>query len=543
VAPAIEHALAAQDHERAATLIEEGAEATFMRSEVATFLRWVERLPDEVVRSHPTLCFFHAWALLMGGRALDIVEQRLQDIACVQEGAESGEVMPGRVTALRAYSMLFRADMERAVELCRQALETLPESDLFLRSVMTWILGLAHVSEGSLQEGSQQLQEVARMGQEVGNPLVAVTALCHRARLEARCGQLHRARETLEQALHLATDGQGRRLPIASEPLFGLGELWREWNDLEAAADYFNQGIELALQWSEMAAFDAYGPLARIRAAQGDMKGAYEAIEMARRLADKSEATEVDDLIAELQLGGLLVLMEDVEGATRWAERQGLLLGASMAPPPAPDQPLALIKDRLRKYEQEVLARLFILQDRAAEALDLLASLLVEARQLDRIDLIIDLQNLRALALQAEGQDEQAMAALEEALNLAEPGGFVRTFLDEGPSMARLLRQAASRGIAPAYALKLLAAFDGSEMMEPQTGPQRSRPQPLIEPLSERELEVLRLLANGLSNPEIAEHLYIAVSTVRSHCKSIYAKLNVHKRWDAVQRAQELDLI
>jgi LuxR family maltose regulon positive regulatory protein len=331
-------------------------------------------------------------------------------------------------------------------------------------------------------------------------------------------------------------------LPIASEPLFGLGELWREWNDLEAATDCFTQGIELAMQWSEMAAFDAYGPLARIRAAQGDMKGAREAIETARELARKSEATELDDLIADLLLARFMVMQGDVEGATRWAERQGLVPSTSKTPPD-PDQSLVLLRDRLRKYEQEVLTRLFILQDRATEALDLLESLLAQVRQLERMDLIIDVQILRALAFQAEGHDGQAMTALDEALTLAEPGGYIRIFLDEGPAMARLLRQAASQGMAPTYAVKLLAAFDGSELEEPRAGPRHPQPQPLIEPLSEREMEVLRLLARGMSNPEIAEYLYIAVSTVRSHCKSIYAKLNVHKRWDAVQRAEELGLI
>jgi LuxR family maltose regulon positive regulatory protein len=479
----------------------------------------------------------------MGGRTLDVAEGRLQDIACVQEGAELGEVMPGRVVALRAYAMLFRADMEQAADWSRQALETLPETDHFLRSIMTWILSLTHLTVSSLQDGSQELQDVVRMGLESGNPLVAVPALCHQARLQARRGRLHRAREILEQALQLATDRQGRRLPIASEALFGLGELWREWNDLDAAADHLTEGIALAMQWSEPAAFDGYGPLARVRAAQGDANGAREAIEVARRLADKSEATEVDDLIADLQLGGLLILLGDAEGATRWAERQGLISRASTTPPPDSDDPLALFTDRLRKYEQAVLARLFILQDRPAEALEVLESLLAEARQLDRTDLVIEAQILCALALQAEGQEEPAMTALDEALTLAEPGGYLRIFLDKGPAMARLLRQAASRGLAPAYVLKLLAAFDGSEMAEPQAGPRHPRPQPLIEPLSERELEVLRLLANGLTNPEIAEHLYIAVSTVRSHCKSIYAKLNVHKRWDAVQRAQELGLL
>ncbi len=539
MAEAIDHALAAEDLERAATLIDVSVEATFANSEIVTILRWVEKLPDRMVRNRPTLCFYHAWALLMSGRSLEAVEQRLLGITSTQDDAAVSEVMSGRVAALRAYSLLLQGDMMRAAEMCAQALETLPESDQLLRGIMTWVSSLAQLFEGSLQDGSQELGDVARMGQELGNPLIAVTALCFQARLQVRQGRLHRAREILERALLLATDRQGRRLPIASEALIGLGELWREWNDLDAAVDHLAEGIELAMQWSEVAALDAYGPLARVRAAQGDWRAAQEALETARSLALKSESTEVDDHVVDLHHGRLLIAQGDLEGARRWAERRGLGPGIRRTPPPERDQPF--IGAHLRKYEHEVLARLFLLGNQVAEALDLLEELLAEVRQLDRVDLIIDLQILRALAFQAQGKDGEAMVALAEALNLAQPGGYVRIFLDEGPAMGRLLRQAASRGVAPVYVAELLGGFATGSM--PPAGARLLRPQPLIEDLSEREMEVLRLLATGMSNPEIAGSLYVAVSTVRSHCKSIYAKLDVHKRWDAVQRAQDLGLL
>jgi LuxR family maltose regulon positive regulatory protein len=538
MAAAIEHALAATDLERAATLVEENVEATLMRSEITTFLNWVARLPDECVRARPTLCFFHAWALLMSGRSLEVVEGRLRDIAGVQDASEESGVMAGRMAALRAYLMLFQADVHRAADLCRQALEHLPESDLFLRSIVAWILGLACLDEGDLQEGSHALEEVARTAQQSGNPLIAVAALCHQARLQMRQGRLHRAQETLERALEVATEPQGRRLPIASKALFGLGELEREWNDLAAAADHLAESMELARQWSEMAAFDAYFPLARLRLAQGDIAGAKKALETARQIALRSEATEVDDLVADLQLAYFHISQGDVKEAMRWAEKRGLIPGLATEPCPGLDEGQDLVGARLRKYERLVLARLFIHQGQSAEALDLLEPLLVQARQLGRIDLAIQIQIQRALAFQEDGHDAQAMDALGEALSLAEPGGYLRIFLDEGDPMAALLRQAASRGMAPAYLAKLLAAFglESAKVASPQF-------QSLVEPLSERELEVLRLLATGLSNPEIAGELVVAVSTVRSHCKSIYGKLGVHKRWDAVQRAQELGLI
>ena len=549
MAAAIDHALAAEDFERAADLIEGCVEATFMRSEVVTFLHWMERLPDEWVRTRPTICFYHAWALLMSGGSLDLAEQRLQDIACMQDAAESGEVMPGRMVALQAYTSLFRADTGRTIELCHEALETLPESDLFLRSIVTWMLSLASLADSDPQDVSQALKELARKGQEVGNPMVAVSALCYQARLQAREGRLHRVKETLERALQLATDGQGRRLPIASEALIGLGKLWGEWNDLEAAETYLLESIGLAKQWSELASFDAYIPLVRIRAAQGDVPGAREALETAQQLALRSKVTEVDDIVVDLQQAHFLVTQGDIEGATRWAESRGLVPGAATEPEPGPGEGLDFLRERMQKYEQIVLARLFIAQDRAAEALDLLEPLLIQARELGRVDLVIEVQILRALAWQTTGDDEQAMDALTEALSLAEPGGWVRTFVDEGPAMADLLRRAASQGItpargtAPAYVASLIGAFDAPGHGEGATEPQYRPAQPLVEPLSEREMEVLRLLSAGLSNPEIAEQLYIAVSTVRSHCKSIYGKLDVHKRWDAVHRAQELGLL
>jgi LuxR family maltose regulon positive regulatory protein len=543
MAAAIDYALAAHDFERAVTLIEDSVEATLMRSEVTTFLNWVERLPDQWVRSRPTLCFFHAWALMMSGRSLDAVEQRLQDMACVQDAPECTGMMAGRVAALRAYLMLFQADMHRAAELCHQALEHLPESDLFLRSIVAWILSLARLADGSLQDGSQALIELSRMSQEIGNPLVAVAALCHQAKLQMRQGRLHRAQEILGRALQLATDPQGRRLPIASEALIGLGALEGEWNDLEAAVHHLAEGIELAKQWTELAAFDAYFPLARIRLAQGDAEAAREALETARQIALKSKITKVDDLVADLQQAHFFVSQGDVERVMRWAETRGLIPSLSPKPRPGLDERQDLVIAHLRKYQHLVLARLFILQGQAAKALDLLEPLLAQARQLSRIDLTIEIQILRALACQGEGHDAQAIEALAEALSLAEPGGYLRIFLDEGEPMAGLLRQAASRGIAPVYVAKLLVAFGRPESAEAEAGPSYPHAQSPVEPISEREIEVLRLLATGMSNPEIADELVVAVSTVRSHCKSIYGKLNVHKRWDAVQRAQELGII
>jgi len=538
---AIHHALAAKAYERAATLIEDNVEATLMRSEVRTFLHWMESLPDEYGWNRPKLAFFHAWALLMSGQSLEVVERRLQCITSLQDAAESTDSMAGRIAALRAYLLLFQGDTILAEKLCNQALENLPESDLFLRSTVTLILNMIRLSAGEQQDGRQAFDKVIRMCQEIGNPLIAVSALSYRARLQMRQGHLQLAHETLEQALHAATDPQGYRLPVASEALIGLGELEREWNNLEKADEYLSDSIELARQWNELASFDAYYPLMRLRLAQGDVAAAREAIETAWKIANRSDLSQLDDILAELQRAYYFVLQGNIAEVMRWAKQHGLAPGEAPRHHPARNEREDYVDTHLRKYEQLVLARAFILERRTGEALQLLDTLLDQARQLDRTDLLIEIQILRALAFQHAGDDDQASDVFAEALTLAEPGGYVRIFLDEGEPVTRLLHQAALRALTPAYVAKLLAASGEPANMERRVKPPHTYA--LIEPLSEREQEVLRLLSRGLSNPEIARELYIAVSTVRTHCKNIYGKLGVCRRWDAVLRAQELGVI
>ena len=530
MAEAIDHALSAEDFARATALVEQVAEATLMRSEVTTFLSWVEALPDELVRVRPSLCVFHAWALFLSGRSLGEIESRLQDID------EDTDLVPSRAAPMRAWIAIFQGQLPSAVELARQALEQLPEDDVFWRSIAAWTLSLSSLADGDLRAGSQALDEVARMSQDAGNVMMAVTALSHLAKLHIRQGQLHQAKAIYERALRSATDKQGRDLPIAGEAMMGFGDLWREWNDLEAATRYLVEGIELTGRWSEVGALDGYIGLARVRQAQGDVDGALEAIQTAEQLAIKSEFTELDDLMVALCRARLWIAQGNIEAAMRWVEERGLGRDVGAAELKESDD---LISYRMRKYEHLVLARLLIAQDRPADTLALLEPLLPRMERQERKDLVIEIQILRALAFQAQGDIGQALTTLERALSLAEPGGFVRVFVDEGPPMAPLLYQAAARGIAPEYAGKLLAAFPDAE---PAAKPRQPQVE-MIEPLSEREIEVLQLIAEGLSNREIAQKLFLSVNTVKVHTYNIYSKLSVHSRTQAVAQARALGIL
>jgi LuxR family maltose regulon positive regulatory protein len=551
-AKAIDHALSAGDFDRAASLIEEEAEGTLKRSEVATLLGWMEQLPDDKLRARPALVLLRAWALLMGGRSLDAVA------LCMKDVERHRESMPGQVAAIRGYHAILRGEVSTAAGHSEQALRDLPGDALLWRSLAVLTLSTCQLTVGDLEASNRALNEIVRVGRASGNVLMGVGALIDLARFRIRRGRLGEAKAIYDEALELASAGQAQPLPIASQALVGLGNLAREWNDLKAANRYLQEGIALAREWSALAVIDGLVALAHVRQALGDEVGASQAMREASHLARQSDATELDDLYVDMQQARLWVMQGNLEAAARWLEERGLGDSTRTALPAPrgatsgtvaasgstdPELGEALLEHRLQKYERLVLAHLLVRQGQSDQALAVLDPLLAKMEERKRHDLALRCQVLRALVLQAQGNTALAMVALEQALSLATQGGFVRVFVDEGEPMLRLLREAASRGLAPEFVDKLLAAFDLTDLAGVGEGSPRPRAQPLVEPLSERELEVLGLLAAGLSNPEIAQELVIAVSTVRSHLKNIYGKLDVHRRWDAVQRAGELGLL
>jgi LuxR family maltose regulon positive regulatory protein len=554
---AIHHALSAGDFEHAADLVEQVAEATLMRAELNTVLNWIEALPDELVLARPSLCLYHAWALMWSGQPLELIESRLRDLD------RDTSTMPVKVGTLRSFIATWQGRLSRASDLAQEALEELPEEDTFLRTIATWNLGIANIMRGDMETGTEILDNLARIGESAGHTLAAVNALSHLAEIQMSQARLRQAKEIYEKALELAQDRQGTRLPIAGLPLIGLGELHREWNDFEAAERYLTEGIELVKRWGEFAALDGYIALARLRQAQEDPGRAREALETARQIAMQFDLTELDDLLVAIHQVRLWIAQGDLQAAVRWLEDRGFRLDegpetaldrATQAKAFLPALGCLDEKDflfqQLHRYECILVARVLVNLKQPSEALAFLEQQIAfiedQGRQTSRR--MIEVQNLRALAFLAQTELDQALEALGHALSIAEPGGFVRIFVDEGEPMIRLLRHAASRGIRPEYTSKLIAA--GEESAHKDTAAELRRPgpravpaQPLVEPLSDREMDVLRLLATGRSNPEIGQELFIATSTVRSHLKNIYGKLNVHRRWDAVHRAEELGLL
>jgi LuxR family maltose regulon positive regulatory protein len=336
-------------------------------------------------------------------------------------------------------------------------------------------------------------------------------------------GQLREAAATCQEALRLADEcvrRVGRRPPVIGYVYIRLSGVLREWNELENALRYAQKGFELYRHWGQPDYLRmAHGEMARILQALGDKDGALDAAQEARRVA-RELSPRGNDLAAAWE-AQIRLAQGDVAAASRWIQESGLRG-----------------EDELN-YQNEpvyrILARVLIAQGRPAQALELLDRLLQVVEGAGAAGSIIEVLVLQAMALQGMGRQAWALAVLERALSLAEPEGYVGTFIGEGAPMERLLRQAIAQGLAVRYAGRLLAALGTKR--EPGPFPAD------VEPLSERELEVLRLLTTRLTVPEIARELYVAATTVRSHVRSIYGKLGVHNRIEAVSRARQLDLL
>jgi LuxR family maltose regulon positive regulatory protein len=539
VAEAIEHALSGGDSQRALQLIERGAESAVMRSEIATLKGWLEALPEDTIRSRPLLCLYHTWALLLGGSPLELAEARLQDaVDADPDGSVAGEVL-----AIRALIATYQRRMRQSADLSRRALELLPEDRLFFRCLIAGYLGYGALYSGDLVAAREAFEETVRLSQRAGNLLNTVLALCHLGDVSLIEAHLYEGRAFYEQALALAVDDQGQREPIAGLALIGLGQLLTLQHDLKAAPQQFVEGIELINRWGRAGAIGGYLGLARIRQAQGDLDAAHEAIRAAEKLALKFEAMKEDDEYVASEKAHLWLAQGDIEAVSGWLEESGEDGEVSLYRRDE-DGSESVPFNRLLRYV--LVARVHMAEDRPEEALQVLRTLrqMVETQGWTLYG--VRIQILEALALHQQGNIPQAMKALTPALALGEAERFDGLFIVEGAPMAELLRYAASRGIVAGYASNLLTCFEiGLGATPPSAHPPTHPPQaqPLVEPLTERELDVLHLLSTPLSTAEVADRLFISVSTVRSHTKSIYAKLNVHRRSDAAERARELKLI
>ncbi len=537
---AIKHAIAAGENRKAANLIEGQLDQTLMRGEFITLLDWLDALPDSLLAASPRLCAYHALVLILGGRPLEQVEDKIKKAT----RADPAGLVTGEITLLKAILAVMAGDGQRGYELSMAALELLPEKDRFFQSLLFRNLATVYKLTGDVRAASLAIEEGARIAQTSGDHLSTIVAQHQMAEVSMLSGQLHEAHVLCQKALEAAVDQDGRPLLVGSKILVTLGELYREWNELDKAAAYLTQAIDLAGQWVELWAMSGHIILARVRQAQGKTGSARESMQIARQMAIAFDTSEVDDLFVSAYQARLWLSQANIEAAMRWAHERGLLASPGDEWPvkytPLPQTPYYL-----REFELITLARLLLALDRPGQAKRVLDPLLEEAQKLGRTHSVIEIEALRALAQQAlalrgPADFAEAVSTLRHALTLAEAGGYQRLFIELGPAMSELLNRIAHQGVASEYCQNLLSVMYGDRSWSQPVFPSK---QPLIDPLSDRELEILRLLTTHLTGTEIATELSISANTVRFHTKNIYSKLGVHSRAEAVERAWALALL
>jgi LuxR family transcriptional regulator, maltose regulon positive regulatory protein len=507
---AIHHALAGPDWEHAASLIQNITSDMLKRGEVVTLLGWYRRIPEDMLLSDPKLCFNYCWPLLLGGQ-FDTAGPLLEH---VERAAKEYPVFLGQVAAAQAYLARVQGDHPRMVEKSELALALLPKGEMVSRGLVAVNLGLAYWHMGKMREADIALEEALESGQATGNRYAILTTLIFQGRVCAVRGQLRKASEYFKKALE-----QGDQVPINCLACLDLSALAYEWNHLEESERYLQQALILC-ERSANEEFLIAGLLMQIRLylAQGKFEGARQILE------DALQSVQSGKIPASM-IGRVITAQAQV------ALARGDLAGAKQIENQLPDNYDTHPFYRFLGIKK---AQLWIAQGKLGTSGENLAVLYKKAEENGWTYGMIALRVLQSLTAQSE---ETAVQFLGEALNLAQPESYIRTFVDAGEMLVPLLQGAARRGIKPEYVGKILSALEEKPRLA------KAAQASLVEPLSEREIEVLRLVTAGLSNREIAAKLIISPGTAKTHIHNLCGKLGVRNRTEAAMRAKELDLV
>ena len=540
---AVRHALAAQDVERAARLVELAIPAMRQSRQEATLRGWLEALPDEIVSVRPVLIVGLASSLMVRGETAG-VEERLRQAERWLEAPNGrpGELagrmvvadeaayraLPSAIALYRAALARVRGDVTATMTHARKALELAGEDDQVGRGAPAALLGLAHWTTGELDVAHRWWSRSMADFESAGHISDVVAGCGALADIRIAQGRLCEAMTSYEQGLRLATEGGRSPARGAADMHVGMSEVLRERGEVEGAADHLRAARELGEHGGLPQNRHRWCiAMAKVRRTLGDLDGAVELLDEAARIY-------VADFFPEVRpVWALRARVLVAQG--RWDDA----LTATRVHGLSPDDELSYV----REFGHITLAAVLVAKgthERAehplGEAVQLLDRLIHAADEGGRAGSTAEILVLQTLVHQARGDEDAAVSALERALRWAEPEGSVRVFVDEGPRLIPLLRAAAQRPGATSHVRRVLSALSRT------TGPS-SVPHGTAAGLSPREMDVLRLLRSNLDGPGIARELVISLNTVRTHTKNIYAKLGATSRREAVRRAQELNLL
>ena len=529
VAEAVGHALKAGDTGRVARLVKSNIRASLYHEELATILRWLQIFMAEAENTNPWIEISHAWTLFHLGR-LDETEIQLTKLQETLDESDDMASLLSQAATIRAYIAAIRGEMDQTVCLTEQALALISDEDHITRGFVAGLLSSALRWQGELEKAAEASLVSLNAGYASKDPDTIMEALLTRGITLLTQGYLNEAHTTYQQILNMDQDlseYRTRRLPIMDSAYRILSRIIYEWNDIENALRFIKLSVELSEQWGglEGLAF-SYISLAKILHTSRDTPGALKAIEKGKQAA-KAYSVWFGNYAAAHQ-ATLWLAQGNKTAAFQWAKESGLKSDG----------------EPTYQFTQEycVLARVLAAQDKLKNGLILIDKLLSVNEKAGAGLNIIQLLILKALILQQKGEEDLALATLARALKLAEPENYIRSFVDEGAPMAVLLQKAFLTGISSTYITKLLAVLK-DELPSGSNQKMAFSTKSLVEPVSKRELEVLKLLDTPLTASEIAQQLIISPHTIRTHIKNLYSKLGVHNRLQAVDKAKELDLI
>jgi len=535
---AIHHASIASDLERVERLIEQNYLAMAARGEMSSLRYWTGRLPKELIYSRPWLCAYEAESRTWFGE-LDEADRLLQEAEkSIQSATSQLDARPlvGHLAFVRSHISAMRGDTQRAIELALLARDNYPAENLGVHLGISVILGYAYFLDGNFPKASETLHATIQSGSASDAVSATLGACGLLARLYAIQGRLHDAFDLLQNAGQMATRA-GAQYPGAEAVVeVNIGSVLYEWNDLAGALEHTVRGLRSINSWGkgDLLAL-AYVTLCRIQRANGDRNATVDTVQKAVDLIHTRGVFPEARCAVEVAQVKLWLAQGDLPSALRWA--------TSFDKKAFGSDNFFWFKDELTQITR---ARVFMIQNKLRDAIGLLSHLEETARSCGRMGRLIEILLLKALAMQKLGEPAHALAILTESLALAEPEGYLRIFLDEGQLMQMLLAQwlsHADTGSLRDFAIQLLTQFEAEPHVGTTAQGKISPAGDLVEPLSQRELEVLHLIAVGRTNQEIARQLIVSLGTVKAHTASIYRKLDVANRTEAVAHARQLGIL
>lgn len=526
LAEALEHAISGTHYEDAAAMIEDQGNIMLANGAWGQLLKWLKTLPNEIIQPRPLLAIFYIWGLVLSGQMED-VERRLIDLEhALSKGSfpiQENKILHWHLQAIRGRAAYLSGDFQMAVDLTSKALDNLDEQEKTFRSILGITLGSSYFLAGELSDASRILAETQKVSQQADNLMYAIDAAGALAQIQEAQGNLRDAAETYQEIIHLSQNHVNTNLMAA---YLNLGNVLYEWNKLEEAEKKYQACLEISEKIHSLdgTLFALLG-LAKTSQAQWDADRAAKFIQQAEQsLPNFSQS--ILGLHAEALLAQMALSRGDLKSAVNWAAGHSL---------PAEESLISNLF--MRKVEYLTIARMMILQNRAEEAEIFLEKVYNCAEVAGLFSCQIEALVLIAFARGQQYNTSGAIMALVQALEYAEPAGYIRIFADVGAPFIELLQQAGLQSNLRVYVQKILSAINSTELNAPATG------NGLPDLLSERELEVLELLALGKTNKEIAQALFLATGTVKKHLYNIYSKLGVNNRTECARRAQEMKLI